>query len=37
MLCALPFRSGPQEVYMPAADSGALPLRVFAMVPLRSW
>lgn len=26
-----------EEVYLPAADKGELPLRVFAMVPLPTW
>ena len=28
---------GLQQVYMPAADTGELPIRVFAMVPLTTW
>lgn len=26
-----------EQVYMPAADKGELPIRVFAMVPLTTW
>ena len=26
-----------EEVYLPAADKGELPLRVFSMVPLPTW
>ena len=26
-----------EQVYMPAADKGALPIRVFAMLPLTTW
>lgn len=26
-----------EQVYMPAANNGALPIRVFAMVPLSTW
>lgn len=26
-----------EQVYMPAADIGELPIRVFAMVPLATW
>lgn len=28
---------GLEQVYMPAADKGELPIRVFAMVPLTTW
>lgn len=28
---------GLEQVYMPAADMGELPIRVFAMVPLTTW
>ena len=28
---------GLEQVYMPAADRGELPIRVFAMVPLTTW
>lgn len=26
-----------ERIYMPAADRGKLPLRIFAMVPLPTW